>query len=188
MDTEHERHLIQQAQLGTDPAAIQTLYRQYFPRVFAYVAYRVGRKQDAEDIVSDIFLRAIEYLGHFEYRGEGSFAAWLFKIAYTQVVNFHRIHSPQQPVPLEELPDIQSDTLSPDSAILQKELFARLHHLITTLAPRRQEVITLKFFGGLRNQEIAELLGLDERTIASHLSRGLEDLQRKFEEEKANHE
>ncbi len=188
MDAEHERRLIEQAQLGTDPAAIQALYRQYFPRVFAYVAYRVGRETDAEDIVSEIFLRAIEHLDTFEYRGEGSLAAWLFKIAYTQVANFHRTHEPQLPVSLEDLPEIQSNTLAPDSALIQKELFARLHHLITTLAPRRQEVITLKFFGGLRNQEIAELLGLDERTIASHLSRGLEDLQRKFEEEKANHE
>lgn len=188
MDAEHERRLIEQAQHDTDPAAIQTLYRQYFPRVFAYVAYRVGRKQDAEDVVSEIFLRVVKHLDTFEYRGEGSFAAWLFKIAYTQVANFHRTHDPQTPTSLEDLPDIQSNALAPDSALIQKELFARLHHLITTLAPRRQEVITLKFFGGLRNQEIAELLGLDERTIASHLSRGLEDLQRRFEEEKANHE
>lgn len=188
MDAEHERHLIEQARQNTDPTAIQVLYGQYFPRVFAYVAYRVGRKQDAEDVVSEIFLRVVEHLDSFEYRGEGSFAGWLFKIAHTQVANFHRTHDPQSPILLDDLPDIQSNALAPDSALIQKELFARLHHLITTLAPRRQEVITLKFFGGLRNQEIADLLGLDERTIASHLSRGLEDLQRKFEEEKANHE
>lgn len=187
MDAELERQLIQQAQQQTDPAAVQALYRHYFPRVYAYVAYRVEQKPDAEDVVSEIFLRAIEHLEKFEYRGVGSFAAWLFKIAHTQVANFHRTHPP---VLLDDLPEIESGAVSPDADFISQETFARLRHLIATLAPRRQEIITLKYFGGLRNQEIAELLGLDERTVASHLSRALDDLQQKLMEveEQSGHE
>ncbi|HET7078316.1 MAG TPA: sigma-70 region 4 domain-containing protein, partial [Chloroflexia bacterium] len=58
--------------------------------------------------------------------------------------------------------------------------FADLHRLIATLSPRRREVITLKFFGGLQNREIAAVLGLDERTVASHLCRALEDLYARY--------
>jgi DNA-directed RNA polymerase specialized sigma24 family protein len=63
------------------------------------------------------------------------------------------------------------------------EQFLNLRCLIGTLSPRRQEIITLKFFGGLRNREIALMLALDERTVASHLCRGLEDLHRKLANE-----
>jgi RNA polymerase sigma factor (sigma-70 family) len=52
--------------------------------------------------------------------------------------------------------------------------------LVATLSPRRQEIVTLKFFAGLRNREIADVLELDERTVASHLSRGLQDLQTRY--------
>ena len=63
---------------------------------------------------------------------------------------------------------------------MQKEKFKSLQQLISTLSPRRQEIITLKFFGGLRNKEIAQILRLDERTVASHLCRGLEDLHQRY--------
>ncbi|RLC54686.1 MAG: hypothetical protein DRI80_18935, partial [Chloroflexota bacterium] len=86
-------------------------------------------------------------------------------------------------VPLEELPELKASTLLPADAVLQKEKFAYLRRLIGTLSPRRQEVITLKFFGGLRNKEIAALLGLDERTVASHLCRGIKDLHRQYVDE-----
>jgi RNA polymerase sigma-70 factor (ECF subfamily) len=175
----HERKLVEQAR--DNPDAFRELYRHYFPRVYAYVAYRVGRVWDAEDLTANIFVKVVESLERFEWRGEGSFAAWIFRIAYSEVSQFYRQR--REHLSLDELPDIQSSALSPDQMVLRKEQFARLRARIGTLSPRRQEIITLRFFGGLRNQEIAAVLGLDERTVASHLSRALEDLQRKVNDE-----
>ena len=73
----------------------------------------------------------------------------------------------------------------PENVLLQKEQLAHMRGMLATLSPRRQEVLTLKFFGELQNWEIAKVLGLDERTVASHLCRGLEDLHRKYSEELA---
>jgi RNA polymerase sigma-70 factor (ECF subfamily) len=179
VDAETEKTLIHHAQRG-EPDAIRQLYRAYFDKVYGYIAYRVGRAQDAEDLVSDTFLRAIENLGNFEFRGGGSFAAWLFRIAINAVNTFYRPREPEY-LSIDSVPLIESSELPPDLALLQKEKFALLHHLIGTLSPRRRDIITLRFFGGLRNRDIAETLGLDERTVASHLCRGLEDLQRKYE-------
>jgi RNA polymerase sigma-70 factor (ECF subfamily) len=174
-----EKSLLQDACSNFE--AFQKLYRAYFPRVYAYVAYRVGKAQEAEDITSDIFLKVIEKLSEFEWRGEGSFAAWVFRIAHDRVVNFHRQDRRAGiDLSLDELPDICANELLPAETILQKEKFAHLRRLIANLSPRRREIITLKFFGGLRNKEIAEVLGLDERTIAAHLCRGLEDLHRRY--------
>ena len=182
LDPEREWVLVKKAR--RDSGAFQVLYDHYFPKVYAYVSSRVGRVQDAEDLVSDTFLKAIEGLDKFQWRGEGSFAAWLFRIAHNLVSDFYRrSQGSEESVPLEELPEVKASTLLPADAILQKEKFAHLRRLISTLPPRRQEVITLKFFAGLRNQEIAEVLRLDERTVASHLCRGLEDLHRRYVDE-----
>jgi RNA polymerase sigma-70 factor, ECF subfamily len=165
-----------------DRSAFAELYDAYFARLYAYVAARMGSRSDAEDVVADTFVRALDALPRFEYRGPGSFAAWLFRIAHNRVVtesgkNRHRV-------------DLDADSLagrpasvvdqSPEATLEQAEDAQLIRRLIQLLSPRRQEVVTLRFFGDLRNQEIAEVLGLDERTVASHLCRALEDLRTKY--------
>lgn len=182
LDPERERALVEKAR--QESAALQELYDHYFPKVYAYVSYRVGRVQDAEDLVADTFVRVVDGLAEFQWRGDGSFAAWLFRIAHNLVSNFHRQgRRGEELVPLEELPKLAPSPLLPADVVQQKEKFAYLRQLITTLSPRRQEIIILKFFGSLRNREIAALLELDERTVASHLCRGLRDLHRKYVDE-----
>lgn len=179
MNHESEKELLENAL--SDLSAFNELYALYFPRIYAYINYRVGGVQDAEDIVASTFLKATERLGQFEWRGDGSFAAWLFRIAHDLVVDsYRRDGKVPDSVSIDELPDIRSDSVLPDDAALRNEEFEYLRQLIGTLSPRRQEIITLRFFGGLRNKEIAGILGLDERTVASHLCRGLEDLHRKY--------
>lgn len=170
--------IIEQAK--RDPEAFRQLYRAYFPRIYAYIAYRVGLEADAEDVTADVFVKVVEALDRFEYRGTGSFAAWIFRIAYAHVVQFYRQRRIDT-IPFDELPDMKSDIPTPDAMLIQKEQFLRLRARIQSLSPRRQEIVTLRFLGGLRNQEIAEVLGLDERTIAAHLSRAIEDLQKRYE-------
>ncbi|MCK4450458.1 MAG: sigma-70 family RNA polymerase sigma factor, partial [Anaerolineae bacterium] len=140
MDSKQERTLVKKAQ--RDPTAFQELYNYYFPRVYAYVIYRVGRVQDTEDLVADTFLKVVERLDKFQWRGEGSFAAWLFRIAHNLVSDFYRRgRGSEESVPLEELPELEASTLLPADAVLQKEKFAYLRRLIGTLSPRRQEII-----------------------------------------------
>jgi RNA polymerase sigma-70 factor (ECF subfamily) len=162
-----------------DPEAFRRLYRHYVPKVYAYVAHRVSTRQDAEDIVSETFLRAARDLYRFERRHEASFSAWLFRIARNLVTDFHRRTGRADPLESAEqvlgAGGIQSE---PDQLVFQNEELTSVHELIHRLSPRQQEVITLGFFGGLRNQEIAALLGVDERTVATHLCRGLEELHR----------
>lgn len=165
-------------------SAFRELYQIFFPRVFAFVAYRVGKKQDTEDLVSESFIKAIRRIADFEHRGDGSFSAWLFQIVRNEVNTFfRRNHHHSGAISLEDVPDIATATSLPDDALLRKEQFIRLRKQISTLSTRRQEVILLKYYGGMRNQEIALVLSLDERTVASHLSRGLNDLQNLMREE-----
>jgi RNA polymerase sigma-70 factor, ECF subfamily len=176
---EQEQQLVEDARYSAD--AFRELYRHYLPRIYAYVAYRVGHTWEAEDLVSDIFVKVVESINTFEYRGAGSFAAWIFRIAHNHLSHYYRQRTGH--LSLDDVPDLSSDDLPPDQALIRKEQFIHLRGLLQTLSPRRQEIITLKFFGSLRNQDIAAILGLDERTVASHLCRGIEDLGRMYEQE-----
>jgi RNA polymerase sigma-70 factor (ECF subfamily) len=174
-----ERECVEKAQ--NDPRAFRYLYDSYFSKVYAYVSYRVGRVQDTEDITSEIFLKAMVGITRLEWQHENSFAGWIFCIAHNTVNDFYRKNQPfDEPLSLEELPELRASVLLPEDALLRKEKFAQLRQLIDALPSRRQEVILLKFFGRLRNQEIAKILGLDERTIASHLFRALVSLHREY--------
>lgn len=176
-DAREEQALIEAA--GRDPHAFRMLYRQYHRRVFAYVAYRVGRAEDAEDITADVFVRVVGGLRRFQWRGEGSFSAWLFRIAYNEIQRHHgRSRGKPAHIPLDELPELHGSQLTPDQEVQRKEQFEQLRRAIAALTPRRQEIITLKFFAELRNKEIAVVLNLDERTVAAHLHRALNDLER----------
>lgn len=174
-----EQHWVEQAR--HDPTAFGYLYDHYFPKVYAYVNYRVGHVQDTEDLVSEIFLKAVDAMASFEWRHTHSFAAWLFRIAHNVLSKYHRHHRRWgDALPLDALPDSEHTALLLDDIVLQRERFAQMRTLLGKLTPRQREVITLKFFGGLHNYEIATVLAIDERTVATHLCRGLEDLQRRY--------
>jgi RNA polymerase sigma-70 factor (ECF subfamily) len=177
MSVECEQELVERA--PGDPEAFRRLYNLYLPRVYAYVGYRVGAVQDTEDVVADIFLKVVEELDRFEWRHSNSFAAWLFRIAHNLVANFHRdTGRAGTPLPLDALPNVAANALLPEDSLLRKELFARLRDAIDALPARRREVVSLRYVAGLRNHEIAHVLGIDERTVGSTLSRALDELQR----------
>ena len=178
LDAKQEQQMI--AQAHQHPEAFRELYRAYFPRVYAYISYRVVREQDVEDIVSEVFLRAINRFPQFENRNPGAFAVWLFRIAHNLVQSFYRRKRPlDDQLQLEALLNLQ-DSMPSNTALLQREQFIYFRRLISTLPPHQQEVITLRFFGRLLTREIADILGLDEASVASYLCRGIEDLYQKY--------
>lgn len=167
-----------------EPAAFGELYRAYAGRLSAYAAYRTESAADAEDLVADAFLKAAESFQRFEYRGDGSFSAWLFHIAHNLLRDAGRRRERRGiPRPLEAAADIRAAGLLPEQAAVQQEEFARLHRLVAALPPRRHEIVALRFFAELRNREIAKVLGIGERSVASHLCRAIEDLHTSYLQE-----
>lgn len=90
-----------------DPEEFSRFYDEMFPRLFAYIAYRVGRRQDAEDLVSQTFLKVVEKIETFEYHHPGSLEAWIFTIAQNLIKNHYRKNGRSQSVvSLDEIPDL----------------------------------------------------------------------------------
>ncbi len=177
---QEEAQLVRDAQ--ADPEAFAALYRYYFPRLYAYILYRMGRVQDAEDVVAETFTRVVENLATFRLRHDGAFTAWIYRIAQHVMADHFR-----DPRHLETSLDAARETVDgaplPAEVLAQAEEFQNLRRFLSRLPARRREVVTLKFYGGLRNKDIAQVLGLSEKTVASTLCRALRELHTIYLEE-----
>lgn len=94
-----ERLLVEAAR--KDPSRFAELYENHFERVYAYVLRRVGVRQEAEDITSEVFHQALAKIGSFEWRGV-PFVAWLFRIAANATADRWRQRVREQGNPAEE--------------------------------------------------------------------------------------
>lgn len=156
-----------------DADAFQALYQRYVRRIYGYVGARVANPQDAEDVVSEVFLRAIRHLDQLRGRQSASFAAWLFVIARSAIADHYRRDGRAQAVSLDHATaEARHDPYTDDALLLRQ--------LIAALPERKREIVLLRYYGGLRNQEIAAVLGVGEKTVSAYLSRALDDLQAQY--------
>jgi RNA polymerase sigma-70 factor, ECF subfamily len=162
---------VQKAQ--RDPAAFAALYRRYVTPIYRYVYSRVGNRNDAEDLTSQVFTEALASLAH--YREQGTFAAWLFTIAARRIVDHYRQTRPQ--LPLDAATDRPADGRSPLSQAIHNEKLAQLAGLISRLDQDRQELLRLRFAGDLTYAEIGHVTGRSEAAVKMAMNRLLRRLQ-----------
>ncbi|MEO8955010.1 MAG: RNA polymerase sigma factor [Ktedonobacteraceae bacterium] len=156
------------------------LYQQYYPRVLAYMRFRVGRVDMAEDLTSLVFERAWRHV--VELQAPEAAAAWLFRIAQNSATDYFRRQ--RREVSLEELAVAEhSWDISPEERVLIEEERRILLAHVSHLSEREQEIIGLKFVAHLTNRQIARVLNMPEGTIGSLLYRTLGKLRDAFQAE-----
>jgi RNA polymerase sigma-70 factor (ECF subfamily) len=171
-----EESLIRQAQ--EDPAAFGVLYERYVEQIYSYIYYRTNDRQEAEDLTSRTFHRALRYLPRYELRG-APFSSWLYRIAHNLVANWYRDRSQRQMIPLDELA-LHSDSYLPRWEAEDEEQEALLA-AIRRLPADRQELLILKLSQGLSNAEIGQIMGRSEGAIKQLYYRTLRALRRELE-------
>src|SRR5215469_8552088 len=131
------------------------LYQRHAPGLFAYVYRQTASREDAEDIVLDVFLIVLRQQD-FATFDEQKKVAWLWTITRHKVVDRFRKSTRQQHVPIDPLADIlyENDELSPESEQLRREEYAQLSQAMKTLPEEQQEILQLRFGAGLRCAEI----------------------------------
>jgi RNA polymerase sigma-70 factor (ECF subfamily) len=180
-DLQQEKSLVFATQEG-NRNAFERLYKAFLPGLYGYVRARMSTTVDAEDLVSDVVLTVIQKLDTFRWRYPGSFRAWIFQIARRKLADYYRRNSLPHDS-LEETETFVDAAPAPELQILRRELREDMLGLLNRLSTRKQEVVLLRYFGGLQNKEIAAVLDLDERTVSSYLSRALSELQKAFDQE-----
>jgi RNA polymerase sigma-70 factor, ECF subfamily len=156
-----------------DARAFLALYDRYFDRVLGYARLRIRDEAACEDVASQVFTTALAQIGRF--RGQGSFAGWLFQIARNAVHDVQRQHTAEPYV--EERAAAEP---SPEERVLDRERVKELHALIGLLRPEQQHLLALRYGAGLAFEEIGAIVDSAPGTVRVRMHRILEQLRRRY--------
>lgn len=170
MDPKEERQLIEDAKHSL--AAFDKLYEMYLPKIYAYILNRTGKKHIAEDITSDTFLKAIKNIGSYKDKGY-TFGPWLYRIAHNTLVDYFRKN---KHLNIWEELDAKDDT-NLDTEVIESEERTIMLKAVAQLPEQYQEIISLKYFEELSNDEIAEILDCKKQNVALKTHRALNSLK-----------
>lgn len=166
--------------LQGDVESYRHIVERHQGRVF-YLGLRFFRTEhDAEDFSQEVFLRAYEKLALYE--GQGSFAAWLYRIAFNLAVNRYHVRR-------RSLVEVASDAEPADSApdpetrLIRGEMIERVRAALRKIPEMYKVVVKMHFFDGLSYPEISRIMKIPVNTIKSHIFRAKEMLRRRLAHE-----
>ncbi len=167
------KDFVSRSQRG-DKEAFGELYDIYLKPIFRYVYFKVGNREDAEDLTEQVFLKAWQYIDKYNSK-KSFFSSWLYIIAKNQVIDHYRQN--KKNIELEDW--LKETHIQPEGQakveqeLLQKKIFKK----IKKLPEKQQEIIILKFFENLSNKEIAKIVNKPEGAIRILQYRALKKLK-----------
>jgi len=173
LDKNKEEELVIKAQ--KDYSAFDKLYEYYLPRIYGYILSRVQNKEEAQDITSQTFEKAMLGLKDFEARDNIRFSSWLYRIAINNLTDYYRWAAKRKNA---DISDYQNKLK--DEKDNQAEDFARKDEIIRNLEKISEEgrqILELKFFQDLSNEEISEILGISYSHLGVKIFRALKKLK-----------
>lgn len=172
-DLESDRNLAERAR-GGDPAAWRAIYDSTCDRLFAFLCYQIGDRDEARDILQETYLQAFRRLA--TYRGEAPLEAWLRSIALGRSIDWKRVflRRIKRTVSLNEASamveaDIQGVRFDSEDGAL--------HRALGKLSPHQRAALLLREWEGRSFHEIAALLSCAESTARVHHTRAREHMR-----------
>ncbi len=158
------------------------LYRTYAPGLLTYVSMRVPSPEDAEDLVVEVFLAALEH-AKFTMLSEKAQQMWLWRVTRNKVIDAYRKAKTRQSVTLDHVAEglFEDEMFSPEYTALRQEDYMDLSVHLQSLPPLQQEILRLRFGQDLSCSEIATALGKQENVVRVTLSRSLNLLRKIYQ-------
>ena len=185
-DTENpfpEKELIERAQRG-DIHAFDHLMTEVQGRIYGLLYNMTSSKEDAEDLLQEVFLKAFQSLPKF--RGHSSFYTWVYRIAVNRAINYVKKRKKRQGLSLDDMDlGIERDPAlvqmanvdTPEREIRLKELQENLNEALQTLSEKHRTVVIMHDIQGLPHHEIADVLDCSPGTVRSRLFYARRELQ-----------
>jgi len=160
-----------------DEVAFGKLYDRYFDGIYGFVYRRTDEENLAGDITSQVFLKALQNLKKYEFRGL-PFSSWLYRIASNEVNKYYRKKNRNVVFSLEEerIREIIDEKEEDHKEAHMSLLVESLNEMKTSVV----EVLELRFFEGKNFKEIAYILDISESGAKMRTYRALEQLKENF--------
>jgi RNA polymerase sigma-70 factor (ECF subfamily) len=153
------------------------IYETYFQRIYNYAYYRTQNQNDAEEITSQTFLKALEHIQDYEYRSI-PVAVWLYKIASNALTDLYRKRG--KTVELTEEHALKDAGCEPEQVLLGKSEKEQLTYQLNNLPPLQQQALILRYMQDFSLKEIAEVMDKTEGAVKQLLHRGLTCLRERM--------
>ena len=168
--------LVAEAQQG-DSWAFGVIFDHYHESIYRFIASRVHRPSDAEDLTQLVFVKVLEALPRYESRGI-PFGGWLFRLARNAVID--HVRTRHDHAELDSVVEWAHGDAGPDElAVVRQELDA-VGLALAGLTDEQREAIELRFFAGLSAREAAEAMGKQEGTVRGLQFRAIAALRRQL--------
>ncbi|HEY3423896.1 MAG TPA: sigma-70 family RNA polymerase sigma factor [Negativicutes bacterium] len=165
---------VRKARFG-DQEAFGKLVAEYQTRVFRVAAGIIGRREDAEDIAQETFVKAYKYIG--DLKVDVTFYSWLMRIAVNTSMNFKKSFQRQQFLPIDGISEPVDKGETPEGAVERQESYERVTNLLAELSPEHRAVLALRDIEGLAYDEIASMLDIPLGTVKSRMNYGRNKLR-----------
>lgn len=160
-----------------DAEAVGRLYDALVEPIYRYVAVRVRRREDAEDLTQVVFERLVTSLPRYRDRGR-PFEAWAFRIARNAVIDHVRRERSHEPLDGDRL--VGQGDGGPEALSLRGEQMRELRAALENLTAEQQEAIALRFAAGLSAEEAAQVMGRQAGTVRGLTFRAIASLRRRL--------
>ena len=161
---EEVEDLVRRAQQGHSEA-FAGLYEAYYDKIYRYVMFKTGDTLEAEDLTEEVFLRMLESIGSFKWQGY-PFTSWLFRIAHNLVIDYYRKAGRQKKTSLDDaMRVVGTDNVDVDRKLDVELSIKEVKEAMGGLTRLQQEVLSLRFAGGLSVAETAEAMGKKENAV-----------------------
>ena len=168
--------LVAEAQAG-DSWAFGMIFDHFHEAVYRYIASRVQRPSDAEDLTQHVFVKALEALPRYESRGI-PFGGWLFRLARNAVID--HIRTRHDHAELDSIAGWTHGDAGPDEIAAVRQELDAVGAALAGLTDEQREAIALRFFAGLSAREAAEAMGKHEGTVRGLQFRAIASLRRQL--------
>ena len=175
----YDYKLIQRALHLADQKAYAELMHRYRESVYFMMLKMVNNKDDADDLTIEAFGRAFKRLT--QYTPTYAFSTWLFKIASNNAIDFLRNKKKHTSISIDTTiqneegqsmsQNIKATTLDPEEHYIKKQKIKLLNEVVDKLKPHYKELVKLRYFDELSNEEIATKLSLPIGTVKAQLFR-----------------
>jgi RNA polymerase sigma-70 factor, ECF subfamily len=168
--------LVREARDG-DAWAFGLLFDHYHLSVYRYIASRVHRPSDAEDLTQLVFVKALEALPRYEARGI-PFGGWLFRLARNTVID--HVRTRHEHADLDAARGQVGPEAGPDELTVTRQEMDDVAAALAELTDDQREALALRFFAGLSAREAAAVMGRQEGTIRGLQFRAIATLRRRL--------
>ena len=175
-----ELDVLVRAMVAGDQQALSSIYEQTVGQIFAIVRSVLRSKEDAEEVVCDVYTHAWQKAASFD-ASRGSVMAWLAIMARNRAID--RLRQRRNHVSLDDADNralyesLSGEARGPAELLALFQQGSAVHRALAGLTPQRRHLLGLAFFQDMTHEEIAQAVGMPLGTVKSHVRRALGALQ-----------